>query len=245
MMIRLLLILMFATLIKSCPGKKYCRECLKKSDNIWKTCDLSFFDESKKSCSDLVESDDKNCIEFVVSDTKTLCTNCRYGYYLSADHVCISCGVEHCAICNPDLKCTACFLGLQIEKSICDAKNKCQKNPNCEICTTNEVPSEWICKLCILGFALNKNHECVASAANCELAQENEVKLCDKCRQGFYLTKDYFCVKNEAENKSKGKWFFVLLVLIGAIVAALFWFRTQKRQNRNQRGDNEGYVTVG
>ena len=242
-----LLFIVLAASVGACPNVRNCRECTipkEKETKICKTCNYAFFDEATLSCKTEVGTPEENCNQYVRDGDKVKCVSCDFGHRLSARNKCVKCPTEHCAVCDADLKCTACFWGIRVKDGFCEAKNQCEL-ANCQVCLflANKQPT---CELCGAGYALNEHGECVLSSDNCMIADKDENKLCSKCRSGFYLDDHYLCKPND--NKPAGgssAWFWIFFLLLAMGVGAAFFYRSKKRQGPlYQKVNAEDYVTV-
>lgn len=240
-------ILLLATLASACPNIPFCRECSKPVDKqarICKTCNFSYFDETTLKCVTEISATETNCNQYAKDGDKIKCVSCEFGYRLSADNKCVKCSGEHCAICDKDLKCIACFWGIEVKDGFCDAKNKCALD-NCQVCQMNADKKDFKCAMCTAGFALSEHGECLRGSENCLVADPDESAICSKCKSGFYLDEKFLCKANTPTPTGGNGAAWLVFLLLLALIGVAFYYRSKKRSGAAYTKVNaEDYVTV-
>lgn len=246
---QILIILAFISpLASACPNVPFCRECTTPKDKearICRTCNYAYFDQGSLSCKTDIQKIEDNCNQYHKENDKVTCVSCDFGSRLVAEGKCVKCPTEHCAICDGEGKCKACFWGAKLKDGVCDAKNECELK-KCEICHDRTAEKkDWTCELCKPGYALNKYGECVLSGENCQIADADDNVLCSKCKSGFYLDEHFLCRANAEKPAGGHGWAWFIFILVLAAVGVLFYYRSQRRsQPGYQKVSAEDYVTV-
>ena len=183
-----------------------------------------------------------NCLSFDSKDDKgseIKCRECQLGYKLNKEqNTCERCAQDHCALCGQDrLICQACFGGRAMLSGTCS--DSAAQVENCEVSTQDE------CKLCKVGFDLAKN-KCVASQSHC-LEFKLDGKKCQVCRPGTHISKEGDCVGtplpilDPTETPKGFSWlkFFLIVLILAAIGAGVYFFMEYKKKRDIERGNAE------